>query len=81
MLVWASPVPVIVSGVPAGPLGGEKLAMVGVTPNCRLVASVVAPVPTVTGPVSAPSRDSTSGGVVVHIQGRFSGRHPDELAQ
>ena len=33
LVVWLRPVPVIVTGVPTGPLGGEKLVIVGATRN------------------------------------------------
>jgi hypothetical protein len=49
------PVPVIVTEVPTGPLGGVKVAKVGVTLNCLGAVKVVVPVVTVTFPVSAPA--------------------------
>ena len=54
-VVCRSPVPVITTGVPTGPLVGLKLARVGVTWNMLLLVSVVAPVCTVTNPVRAPA--------------------------
>jgi len=33
-VVWIRPVPLMVTEVPIGPLGGEKLPRVGVTLNC-----------------------------------------------
>jgi hypothetical protein len=55
LIVCVSPVPVIITGVPTGPLDGEKLTIVGVTWNFWLLVSVVAPVVTVTNPVGAPA--------------------------
>jgi hypothetical protein len=49
------PVPVIVTEVPTGSLGGVKVAKVGVTLNCLGAVKVVVPVVTVTFPVSAPA--------------------------
>ena len=51
----ARPVPVMVTGVPTGPLGGENEVRVGVTLKVCELVSVVAPVVTVTDPVSAPA--------------------------
>src|SRR5580700_10605867 len=51
--VCVSPLPVIITGVPTGPLGGVKLVIAGVTRNFLMLVSVVAPVVTVTDPVSA----------------------------
>ena len=49
------PVPVMVTGVPAGPLGGVNDVNVGVTRKVCELVSVLAPVVTVTVPVSAPA--------------------------
>ena len=55
LVAWVRPVPVIMTDVPTGPLGGEKVLIVGFTLNVALLVSVVAPVATVTVPVSAPA--------------------------
>jgi len=47
------PVPVMVTEVPTGPLGGAKPVMVGSTLNVFVLVNVVVPVVTVTDPVSA----------------------------
>lgn len=52
-VAWVSPVPVMVTEVPTGPLGGVKLANVGFTLNVCGLVRVVLPVVTVTGPVRA----------------------------
>lgn len=52
-VAWVNPVPVMVTEVPTGPLGGVKLANVGFTLKVCGLVSVVVPVVTVTGPVSA----------------------------
>ncbi len=52
-VVCFSPVPLIVTNVPTGPLGGVNEVVVGVTSKVRELVSVVDPVLTVTGPVSA----------------------------
>ena len=49
-----SPVPLIVTNVPTGPLGGENDVIVGVTLKVCALVSVLDPVVTVTEPVSAP---------------------------
>lgn len=48
-------VPVIVTDAPIGPLGGEKVLIVGFTLNVTLLVKVVVPVVTVTVPVNAPA--------------------------
>ena len=53
LVVWVNAVPVIVTDVPTGPLGGVKLSSVGFTLKVCELVSVVAPVVTVTDPVSA----------------------------
>jgi len=50
-----NPVPVIVTAVPTSPLVGVKPLMVGSTLKVCGLVNVVAPVVTVTGPVSAPA--------------------------
>lgn len=54
LVVCVRAVPTIVTGVPTGPLGGENEETVGATLNWRELVSLVAPVTTVTLPVSAP---------------------------
>jgi hypothetical protein len=53
-VVCVSPVPVIVTGVPTGPLDGLKLTSVGLTLNVWILVRMVVPVVTVTDPVRAP---------------------------
>src|SRR5580704_17758041 len=53
LVACVSPVPVIVTGVPTGPLVGEKALIVGLTLYVDVVDNVVEPVVTVTLPVSA----------------------------
>ena len=53
-VVCVSPVPVIVTDVPTGPLVGEKVLSVGLTLNVAAVERVAVPVVTVTFPVRAP---------------------------
>ena len=48
-----NPVPVMVTDIPTGPLGGLKLTNVGFTLNVCGLVRVVVPVVTVTVPVSA----------------------------
>jgi hypothetical protein len=55
LVVWVSPVPVSVTGVPTVPLAGLKVGSVGVTENFWGLVSVVAPVVTVTAAVNAPA--------------------------
>jgi hypothetical protein len=54
LVVWVRLFPVIVTGVPAGPLVGLKLKIFGVTRNCVLLFRLAPGVVTVTGPVVAP---------------------------
>ena len=54
LVVCISPVPVMVTSVPTGPLDGENEVIVGVTLKVFELVSVVEPVVTVTDPVSAP---------------------------
>ena len=54
-VVCSRPVPVIVTEVPTGPLGGANEMIVGVTLKICALVNVVVPVVTVTNPVSAPA--------------------------
>lgn len=54
LVVCVRPVPVIVTAVPTGPLGGVNVFWVGVILNVDNVDKIVDPVVTVTLPVSAP---------------------------
>ena len=48
LLACVKPVPVMMTGVPTGPLGGAKLVMAGITRKTRLLTSVRVGVTTVT---------------------------------
>src|ERR1700722_14787063 len=54
VVAWIKPEPLIVTSVPIGPLGGEKVVIFGLTLKVCGLVRVVEPVVTVTAPVCAP---------------------------